>query len=88
VGEVSVGIFLSIIAFSISLTEMIPSSNYLTRADMLFWLTFIVVFVSFMAIIVLNSLFPTAVIRTKQLKALGTLMAVLYPLLVLYVLFG
>ncbi|MBX3102261.1 MAG: hypothetical protein KF690_07130 [Bacteroidetes bacterium] len=88
VGEVSVGIFLSIIAFSISLTEMIPSSNYLTRADMLFWLTFIVVFVSFMAIIVLNSLFPTSVIRTKQLKSLGTFLAGLYPLLVLYVLFG
>src|SRR5690606_30974695 len=55
-GEVSVGIFFSIITFSISLTEIIPSSNYLTRADMLFWLTFIVVFISFMAIIVLNSL--------------------------------
>ena len=88
VGEVSVGIFLSIIAFSISLSNMIPSSNYLTRADTLFWLTFIVVFGSFMIVIVLNSMYDAEHVKDYRLTRLRIALAILYPLLVLYVLFG
>ena len=88
VGEVSVGIFLSIIAFSIALSDMIPSTNYLTRADILFWLTFVVVFGSFMIVIVLNSLYEAEQVREYKLKLLRTTLAVLYPLCVLYALLG
>ncbi len=86
VGEVSVGIFLSIIAFSISLSSMIPSSNYLTRADTLFWLTFLVVFASFMTIIVLNSLYDHDQVKRYRLVRFGTALAVVYPLMVAWVL--
>lgn len=87
VGEVSVGIFLSIIAFSISLSSTIPSSNYLTRADTLFWLTFVVVFGSFMTIIILNSLYDGEHVKEHKIKRLRMFLAVFYPLLILYVLF-
>lgn len=86
VGEVSVGVFLAIITFSISLSDLIPSSNYLTRADLLFWLTFLVVFGSFIVIIVLNSLYKADVVQQKNVRTLRTLLAIFYPLAVIYVL--
>ncbi len=88
VGEVSVGVFLSIIAFSISLSGMIPSSNYLTRADILFWLTFVVVFGSFMSIIILNSIYNDEQLREYKVRKLRMTLAILYPLLIAWVLFG
>jgi hypothetical protein len=39
-GEVSIGIFMSIVAFSISFSASTPNSDDLTKADFLFWLTF------------------------------------------------
>lgn len=87
IGEVSVGIFFSIVAFSISLSEMIPNSNYLTRADLLFWLTFFVVFLSFVSVIILNSIYDAEYMKTYKLQRFRLLLAILYPALILYVLF-
>ncbi len=86
IGEVAVGTFLGIIAFSISLTETTPSTSYLTKADLLFWLSFVVVFVCFMVTIVLNSLFDRAQVRRTSIKGLKMSVTILYPLLVFYIL--
>ena len=87
VGEVSIGLFLSIIAFSIALNTIIPSSNSLTRADMLFWLTFVVVFASFMIIILLNILFDAERVREIRVHYVRTAIAIMYPVLIYYALF-
>ncbi len=54
-GEVIVGLFLSIIAFSISLSQLSPKFDSLTKADLLFLLTFLIVFFVFILLIVINS---------------------------------
>jgi hypothetical protein len=54
-GEVIVGLFLSIVAFSISLAQFTPKFDDLTKADQLFLLTFVLVFSIFVYLIVLNS---------------------------------
>lgn len=87
-GEVSVGTFLGIIAFSISLSEMTPSSNYLTKADLLFWLSFGINFLSFMVIIFLNSIHSEAVLKDFKIKKLRMALSILYPLLVVIVQIG
>ena len=87
IGEVSVGIFFSIVAFSISLSEIIPNSNFLTRADLLFWLTFFVVFLSFITVIILNSIYDTEFMKSYKLTRFRLLLAILYPILIMYILF-
>ena len=47
IGQVSVGAFLAIITFSIALAVNAPAADYLTKTDLFFWLSFIVVFLSF-----------------------------------------
>jgi hypothetical protein len=54
-GEVIVGLFLSIVAFSISLVQLTPKFGLPTKADLLFLLTFIMVFFIFIFLILLNS---------------------------------
>lgn len=85
-GEVIAGIFLSIIAFSIALAEFVPRSSQLTKADLLFWITFTAVFISFMTVIIINSLYPKSVVKKKNIKPLSITMAVLYVLSVTWVL--
>lgn len=77
-GEVSVGTFLGIIAFSISLSETTPSTSYLTKADLLFWLSFITNFISFMVVIVLNSRYDEISVKRVNINS------VKYPLLIFY----
>jgi hypothetical protein len=55
IGEVSSAIFLSIVAYSISFSELTPRSNILTTADMLFYFTFFTVLLIFMKVILFNS---------------------------------
>jgi len=85
-GEVSAGIFLSIIAFSIALSEFVPRSSELTKADLLFWITFTVVFVSFMAVIIINSIYTKSQVKKKNIRPMSATMAVLYILSVIWVL--
>jgi hypothetical protein len=56
-GEVSIGVFITIVAYSISYSDSTPKTDNLTRADFLFWLTFMVVLVSFLIVIGINSLY-------------------------------
>lgn len=55
VGEVSVGTFLGIITFSIAIASVSPSSDHVTKSDLLFWLTFMVVLACFLTIIIINA---------------------------------
>lgn len=66
VGEVSVGTFLGIITFSIAIASVSPSSDYVTKSDLLFWLTFMVVLTCFLTIIVINSKYDEG--EMKDLK--------------------
>lgn len=85
-GEVSAGIFLSIIAFSIALSEFVPRSSELTKADLLFWITFTVVFFSFMTVIVVNSIYPKSVVKKMNIRRVSATTAILYILSVIWVL--
>lgn len=82
VGEVSVGTFLGIITFSIAIASVSPSSDYLTKSDILFWLTFAVVLFCFLIIIGLNAIYDDeelknmkVVKRTRILMLIGYLLA-------------
>ncbi|MFM7024432.1 MAG: hypothetical protein ACKOXB_15805 [Flavobacteriales bacterium] len=81
-GEVSIGVFMSIVAFSISFSASTPKSNYLTRADLLFWLTFIVVFVNFMIVIVLNAMYKDDRVRELNIRPVVLFLGVFYFALV------
>jgi hypothetical protein len=54
-GHVCVGIFLSIVTYSIAFAQITPRSNVLTIADILFYGTFVTIFLVFLKVIVLNS---------------------------------
>lgn len=79
IGDVSVGVFLGIIAFSISFSNTIPASNYLTKADMLFWTTFIVVLISFVTVIVISARYHEHEILPKHVRPIKIALTVLYP---------
>ena len=85
-GEVSAGIFLSIIAFSIALSDFVPRSSELTKADLLFWITFTIVFISFMTVIIMNAVFTKEVVQKKNIRPLSVSMALLYVISILWVL--
>jgi len=79
VGEVSVGTFLAIITFSIAIASVSPASDYLTKSDILFWLTFGVVLCCFLTIIVVN-----AVYDDRQAKNLPIVRKIRVVLIVSY----
>lgn len=85
-GEVSAGTFLGIITFSIALSNITPSSDYLTKADLLFWVTFMVVLVSFITVIVVNSRFRLEQLQGVSIRPISYALTVVYPLCVLLVL--
>ncbi len=66
IGEVSAGTFLGIITFSIAMASLSPSTDSITRSDILFWATFAVVLCCFLTIIVCNSIYSTG----KQIREL------------------
>jgi len=55
IGEVCVGIFLSIVTYSISFAQLTPRSDTLTIADLLFYGTFFLVLLIFLKVILFNS---------------------------------
>ncbi len=55
VGEVCIGIFLSIATYSIGFAQLTPRTNVLTIADILFYGTFVIVLLIFLKVIFFNS---------------------------------
>jgi hypothetical protein len=85
-GEVSVGTFLGIITFSIALSALTPSSDSLTRADLLFWITFMAVLTSFMTIIIVNARYKMNQLEGVSIRPIAYFLTVAYPLVVLGIL--
>ena len=82
-GEVIVGLFLSIIAFSISLAQLTPKFEDLTKADQLFLLTFVIVFFIFIYLILLNSKVRDKV--SGSVPYLRLALSVLYPCIFVFI---
>lgn len=55
IGEVCVGLFLTIVTYSIVFAQITPRLNVMTIADKLFYATFLTVFFVFLKIIIFNS---------------------------------
>ncbi len=80
-GEVSIGVFITIVAFSISYATATPNTEDLTRADMLFWTTFAVVLIVFLIVIVTNSIYDKEAIVDIDLRKWGVFMAIVFTCL-------
>lgn len=80
-GEVSIGVFITIVAFSISYATATPNTEDLTRADMLFWTTFAVVLIVFLIVIVTNSIYDKERIVNIDLRRWGVAMGVVFTIL-------
>ena len=85
-GEVSIGVFMSIVAFSISFSASTPSADNLTKADYLFWLTFIVVLLNFMVVILVNAIYEPEEVKNIDIRKLSTALGVSYIAIVSVVL--
>jgi len=82
-GDVIVGTFLGIITFSIVLSNITPSSDYLTRADILFWTTFCVVLISFMTVIIVNARHKPNDLDDVDIRRVRLALTIIYPIAVL-----
>jgi hypothetical protein len=80
VGEVAVGVFLSIVTYTVAYSSVTPNSDQLTRADYLLYATFLVVLANFLAIIALNSNLVVRWPTLKRLHGFKYAVAVLYAL--------
>lgn len=80
-GDVSVGTFLGIITFSIAMSYITPNADYLTKADMYFWLTFVIVLVCFLTIIVINAKYESDEAKNINITFIKYGLGLLYPLL-------
>lgn len=85
-GDVIVGTFLGIITFSIVLSSITPSSDYLTRADILFWATFCTVLISFMTVIVINARYRGDELDNVDIARLRLGLSIAYPVAVVGIL--
>jgi len=86
-GEVSIGVFMSIVAFSISFSASTPSSDSLTRADILFWITFIIVLVNFGIVIALNAIYEIDELKHIDIRKTSYAICFLYILTAIGVVF-
>ena len=77
-GEVSIGVFMSIVAFSISFSASTPSSDSLTRADILFWITFIIVLINFGIVIAVNAIFEPEELKKMDIRKMSYAICVVY----------
>ncbi|MDY7096156.1 MAG: hypothetical protein SX243_24540 [Acidobacteriota bacterium] len=68
VGDIYVGVFLSIITYSIAFSQITPATGTITRADYLFYLTFLVVLLVFLRFVLLNALGYTGAPDSKSPK--------------------
>jgi hypothetical protein len=82
-GEVIVGLFLAIVAFSISLAQLTPKFDVLTKADQLFLLTFVYVFFIFTYLILLSSKWNS--IFSPSIRYTRAVLLVTYPLFFLLI---
>lgn len=90
IGEVCIGVFLSIITYSIAFAQITPRSNVLTVADKLFYGTFLIVFLVFLKVILFNSrMIGDSVRDWTSAKAIhiGTVVLVLYLLMLTGIIF-
>ena len=78
-GEVIVGLFLAIVAFSISLAALTPKFDVLTKADQLFLLTFVYVFFIFTYLILLSSKWSTRI--SPSIPYVRATLSITYPIL-------
>jgi hypothetical protein len=85
-GEVSIGVFITIVAFSISYSSSTPTTDHLTRADILFWLTFSVVLLNFLIVIIVNSIYPPEEAKKIDLRRVGIFMVIAYIAMVCWAL--
>ncbi len=86
-GEVSIGVFMSIVAFSISFSASTPSSDSLTRADILFWITFIIVLVNFGIVIALNAIYEIDELKHIDIRKTSYAICFLYLLTAIGIVF-
>jgi hypothetical protein len=86
-GEVSIGVFITIVAYSISYSDSTPKTDNLTRADFLFWLTFMVVLTSFLIVIGINSLYSAEKVMNMNLRKMGFATLFIYIIGVFSILF-
>jgi len=75
VGETMAAVFLTIIAFSISLGDITPSGNILTKTDLLFILTLIIVVMSF-GLVLLHNI--NKGLSFETIKVLRKILMILY----------
>lgn len=78
IGEVSVGILLAIITFSIALAVIIPTSDYLTKADWFFWTTFFEVLFCFITVIYLNYRYAHDKLQYIKLRGLRVALLIIF----------
>lgn len=81
-GGVHIGIFFSIIAFSIALAELTPNSDTMTKTSLLFLLVLSLVSVNFLTLIVLNYKKTDEEIKKVNLNWFRISITVLYSTLV------
>jgi len=86
-GEVSIGVFITIVAFSISYSASTPNTDNLTRADFLFWTTFSVVLLNFLIVITVNSIYKIEQVKQMDLRKFGITLGLMYFSIVAWVLF-
>ena len=88
--EASIGLFLGIITYSIAYAAITPKSSVLTLADLLFYITFSLVFIIFMKGILVNSVLLSdrtlQVIHSKSIM-IGNLTLALYCFLISLIFF-
>ena len=87
VGDVYIGVFLSVITYSIAFAQVTPATGVITRADCLLYLTFLVVLLVFLRFVALNVLAsdpPTRLARTLQNRSLSYLAVICYISAVLF----
>ncbi|MCS6823837.1 MAG: hypothetical protein NZ529_06035 [Cytophagaceae bacterium] len=85
-GEVSIGVFITIVAFSISYSASTPNTDNLTRADFLFWITFSVVLLNFLIVIIVNSIYTNEEVKKMDLRKFGICLGVIFLCIVSWVL--
>jgi hypothetical protein len=90
IGEVCVGLFLSIVTYSIVFAQITPRFNVMTVADKLFYATFLTVFFVFLKVIIFNSGIISGRFRSqasKRATQIGVIAFLGYLLLIMGILF-
>jgi len=84
-GDMSVGVFLSIVTYAIAYGKMTPQVGVLTTADILFYATFGVVLASFIGLVYHNSQRKDHKLRDKYLRHLRIALSGSYALIIVWI---